>query len=134
LLQIGNTDLDHDGNSNPQHYIAYENTHDDGETGYDHYIGNVIAMERCAYVFNWDYFDDDSGGYTKNYALDRYVMGIVYNRTDNEKMTDTYIDQTRNYSIAEGTYRDFPCTVTPFYFSPAGGFIFYFIDNDGSTA
>ena len=29
-------------------------------------------------------------------------------------------------------YRDFPCTVTPFYFSPDGGFIFYFITSVSS--
>lgn len=104
-----------DQNTNTDDIYSFTNTN--SPNGVKAFVGNVLALERCAYVFNFAV-----SGSTKTYNINRYTVSIEYVQSLLKKKT--IINLKNSYSMtqlataASGASEDFPCGVSTFYYHP----------------
>lgn len=73
IKQIGNVENIFDQNTNSDATWSYVN--DNSPNNVDAFIGNVLALERCSYVFN---FALTPATNTRKYSIKRYALSIEY--------------------------------------------------------
>ncbi|CDW81578.1 UNKNOWN [Stylonychia lemnae] len=126
IQQIGNNENDFDENVNPDLVHYYENSNSQ-IPNMEAFIGNIVAFQRCSYVFNFAY---NPVSKIKTYQIQRYTVSIEYDKELKSKRTIFNKKSEYTFQRAKNGYNDFPCTTTEFYYHPGIKGIIYLMDDN----